>query len=55
MLQTETNCLGGPEPAPRYGRHQPEQTLLYQMVEKHYPEFLAQLASEDRFLPEYVQ
>ena len=42
-------------PAPRYERHRPEQTLLYQIVDKHYPDFLAQLAAEDRFLPDYVQ
>ncbi len=55
MLQTGTSWLGAPEPAPRYVRHQPELTLLYQIVEKHYPQFLAQLAAEDRVLPEYVQ
>jgi hypothetical protein len=26
--------------APRYQRHQPEQTLLYQLVENYYPAFL---------------
>jgi hypothetical protein len=39
----------------RYQRHRPEQTLLYQIVDKHYPAFLAQLAAEDKSLPGYVQ
>ncbi|MBL4580186.1 MAG: transposase zinc-binding domain-containing protein [Gammaproteobacteria bacterium] len=47
--------LGGYEAALRYERHRPEQTLLYQIVEQHYPRFLAQLAAEERFLSEYVQ
>jgi ribosomal protein S27E len=41
--------------APRYERHRPEQTLLYQIVDKHYPEFLAQLAVEGKSLPDHVQ
>jgi len=47
-----TALLGGHEVAPRYERHRPEQTLLYQIVEQHYPRFLAQLAAEERFLPD---
>jgi hypothetical protein len=39
----------------RYQRHQPEKTLLYQLVLKHYPEFRQQLAEEGRVLPNYVQ
>jgi hypothetical protein len=39
----------------RYQRHQPEKTLLYQLVLKHYPEFRQQLAEEGRVLPDYVQ
>lgn len=39
----------------RYERHRPETTLLYQLVEHHYPEFLAALAERDRYLPGYVQ
>lgn len=27
----------------RYARHRPETTLLYQLVERHYPEFLTAL------------
>ena len=39
----------------RYQRHQPETTLLYRIVAQHYPAFLAQLESEGRSLPDYVQ
>ena len=39
----------------RYERHRPEQTLLYQLVERHYPAFVAQLATQGTPLPEYVQ
>ena len=40
--------------APRYQRHRPEQTVLYRIVEQHYPAFLAHLAEQDKSLPEYV-
>ncbi len=39
----------------RYQRHQPEKTLLYQLVLKHYPNFSQQLAEEGKILPGYVQ
>ncbi len=32
--------------AGRYQRHRPEQTLLYRIVEQHYPAFTAQLAAQ---------
>jgi hypothetical protein len=36
-----------------YERHQPEQTLLYQLVEAHYPALVDQLAQQGiRGLPE---
>ena len=38
-----------------YVRHRPETTLLYQLVERHYPDFLAALAERDRHLPRYVE
>ena len=41
--------------APRYERHRPEATLLYQLVERHYPPFVAALAERGRQLPGYVQ
>ena len=39
----------------RYERHQPEQTLLYQIIEKYYPQFLAHMAQQDTDLPMYVR
>jgi hypothetical protein len=39
----------------RYQRHRPEQTLLYQIVDRHYPDFKAHLAAQGRALPGYVQ
>ena len=38
-----------------YERHRPETTLLYQLVEVHYPVFVAQLVTRGTPLPEYVQ
>ncbi len=35
-------------------RHKPEQTLLYQLVEQHWPEFQKQLGDTGRFLPRHV-
>jgi len=39
----------------RNQRHRPEQTLLYRIVEQHYPVFSTHLAELGRGLPEYVQ
>lgn len=39
----------------RYQRHRPEQTLLYRIVEQHYPTFTAHLAEQGTVLPGYVQ
>ena len=38
-----------------YTRHQPEQTLLYQVIEEYYPAFLAHLSESDKTLPQYIQ
>jgi ribosomal protein S27E len=40
---------------PGYARHRPEATLLYQLVEQHYPAFLELRAEAGRPLPEHVQ
>jgi len=40
---------------PTYARHAPERTLLYALVQAHYPDFIARLAAQDRSLPEYVR
>ena len=38
-----------------YQRHRPEQTLLYQIIEQHYPLFATHMAAQGRPLPDYVQ
>ena len=38
-----------------YARHAPQRTLLYALVQAHYPDFLARLAAQDRPLPAYVR
>jgi len=39
----------------RYERHRPENTLLYQLVDAHYPAFADRMATQGRPLPDYVQ
>lgn len=39
----------------KYERHQPEGTLLYKIIEEHYPLFVSHLAEQGRVLPTYVQ
>jgi len=41
--------------AKEHTRHQPETTLLYQVIEEHSPEFLSHLSELDKTLPQYVQ
>ena len=43
-----------PNSAAGYVRHQPETTLLYQIVQEYWPEFQAELASQNKYLPTYV-
>jgi len=38
-----------------YERHRPEKTLLYRIVEKHYPLFLSHLSDLGKSLPNYVE
>jgi hypothetical protein len=38
-----------------YQRHQPEKTLLYQIVDNHYPTFVTLMAEQGKPLPHYVQ
>jgi hypothetical protein len=40
---------------PGYARHRPEATLLYQLVEQHYPSFRELRAEAGRPPPGYVQ
>jgi hypothetical protein len=41
--------------APGYERHRPEKTLLYQIIDQHYPDFLLAMEAQGRPLPGYVQ
>ena len=40
---------------PGYAQHRPEATLLYQLIEQHYPALLAAREATGRPLPKYVQ
>ena len=40
---------------PGYARHRPEATLLYQLVERHYPAFREMRAEAGRPLPDYIE
>ena len=46
---------GESEGSVRFKRHRPEQTLLYRLIEQHYPDFEMQWASERKVLPDYVR
>jgi len=39
----------------RYARHRPEATLLYRLVEQHYPAFRALRSEAGRPLPDYIE
>ena len=54
MSTTARGSVGPDTGAPAYARHRPEQTLLYRLVEAHYPALEARLAAEGRSLPRYV-
>ena len=38
-----------------YKRHRPETTLLYQLIERYYPDFIVNLADQGKYLPKYVE
>ncbi|MBT3044476.1 MAG: hypothetical protein KME67_16570 [Candidatus Thiodiazotropha sp. (ex Codakia orbicularis)] len=40
--------------SPFYQRHRPEQTLLYQIIERHYPQFRDVMAAQGNPLPLHV-
>ena len=40
---------------PGYARHRPEATLLYELVERHYPQLVTAREAAGRPLPKYVQ
>jgi len=39
----------------KYKRHRPENTLLYQLVERHYPEFKEAISEQGKYLPKFVE
>ena len=47
MLSSGKGALGHAT----YERHRPEQTLLYQLIEKHYPALVEQLECQGKNLP----
>ena len=49
------DAVAGTARVGEYARHLPEQTLLYQLVEAHYPAFVEHLAAHERTLPVHVQ
>jgi ribosomal protein S27E len=38
----------------KYERHEAKNTLLYKIIEEHYPAFVSRLADEGRVLPIYI-
>jgi len=49
------NSVSAKRPTPGYARHKPETTLLYQLVERYYPELAAVREAAGRALPQYVR
>ncbi|MGD8913064.1 MAG: hypothetical protein PVI97_08135 [Candidatus Thiodiazotropha sp.] len=41
--------------SPPYKRHRPEQTLLYHIIERHYPAFRDVMVAQGKDLPLHVQ
>ena len=54
LLHHAPGLLAAQAPA-CYERHRPEATLLYELVDQHYPRFLAALEQDGRTLPTFVQ
>jgi ribosomal protein S27E len=56
-MASERACARAPPfiDPPGYARHRPEATLLYKLVERHYPEFVAARNGAGRPLPKYVR
>ncbi len=50
-----TAMSAGGDVSPGYESHRPEKTLLYQVIEQHYPDFLSEMEAQERSLPSYVQ
>lgn len=53
--RTTAHAAGTATTAQPYARHVAQRTLLYALVQAHYPDFLARLEAEERSLPAYVR
>ncbi len=53
-LHLHPNRQARPNTTAGYVRHRPATTLLYQIIDEYWPEFQAELASQDKYLPAYV-
>ena len=51
---TKDDLADLPARACRYERHRPESTLLYQIIQEHWPRFQEHLADQGKQLPAYV-
>ena len=51
---TQDDLADLPTPPGRYERHRPESTLLYQIIQEHWPRFQDQLMRQGKLLPVYV-
>ena len=43
-----------PNSATVYVCHRPETTLLYKIIQEYWPEFQAEMANQDKYLPAYI-
>jgi hypothetical protein len=50
MEAAQSTCGSESTGGSHYSRHRPESTLLYQIIERHYPQFLASLGASGRNL-----
>jgi len=48
-------CKDSATSLPQYERHKPEQILLYQIIEQHYPAFSGLMEQQGRPLPFHVK
>jgi Transposase zinc-binding domain len=55
MEAAQSTCGSESTGGSHYSRHRPESTLLYQIIERHYPQFLASLGAFGGSLPRHVQ
>ncbi len=53
-LRLHPNRQARPNAAAVYVRHRPETILLYQIIDEYWPEFQAELSSQDKYLPAYI-